>query len=93
MLARIWTLSKFDFKFLSLKVSQIVKQEKKGFSLFLLHVQGMNNGHMKNDNLPFGTIDSKIEEVHGQRPLVTFDVRSNSPFVSQANTSQSGRRI
>ena len=31
--------------------------------------------------------------VHGIRPLVTRDVMSNSPFVSQANTRQFGRRI
>ena len=34
-----------------------------------------------------------IEGLHGIRPSVTFDVRSNSPFVSQTNTRQSGGRI
>ena len=34
-----------------------------------------------------------VEGVCGMRPQVTFDVRSNSPFVSQASTRQFGRRI
>ena len=34
-----------------------------------------------------------IEGVHGIRPLVTFDVMSNSPYVSQGNTRQFGERI
>ena len=34
-----------------------------------------------------------LEGVGGTRPKVTFDVRSNSPFVSQANTRQFGGRI
>ena len=34
-----------------------------------------------------------IEGVRGLRPLVTFDVKSNSPFVPQVNTRQFGRRI
>ena len=33
------------------------------------------------------------EGVRGIRPYVTFDVRSNSPFVSQVNTMKFGRRI
>ena len=36
---------------------------------------------------------SSIEGVCGKKPLVTLDVMSNSPFVSQANTRQFGRRI
>ena len=34
-----------------------------------------------------------IEGVHGIRPKVTLDVMPNSPFVSQANTKQFGRRM
>ena len=34
-----------------------------------------------------------MEGVRGIRPKVTFDVKSNSPFVSQANIRQFGRRI
>ena len=34
-----------------------------------------------------------IEVVRGIRPEVTPDVISNSPFVSQVNTRQFGRRI
>ena len=38
-------------------------------------------------------IVSTIEAVHEIRPQVTFDVKSSSPFVSQANTRKFGRRI
>ena len=34
-----------------------------------------------------------MERVRGLRPLVPFDVKSNSPFVPRVNTRQFGRRI
>ena len=42
---------------------------------------------------PFTCLPSPYEGVQGMRPLLTLDVMSNSPVVSQANTRQFGRRI
>ena len=36
---------------------------------------------------------SETGRVHGIRPSVTLDLRSNSPFISQVHTRQFGRRI
>ena len=44
-------------------------------------------------HLPILYACGEIEGVHRIKPEVTFDVMSNSPFVSQANTRQFGRRI